>query len=115
MVDSSESIGAQNFLLSKKFIVAVLDRLVSEQQINVSDLAGEMTLAVWGLGSPCGDAHSFYLSPPHPPGDQASQLLSSDPSVRWQGVRCGCGAVQWRQGPGEVDSWPIRHHYPLGI
>uniref|UniRef100_A0A3B3SDC9 Collagen type VI alpha 1 chain n=1 Tax=Paramormyrops kingsleyae TaxID=1676925 RepID=A0A3B3SDC9_9TELE len=44
VVDSSESIGRQNFLLSKRFIVAVLDRLVSDQQINFDGRESEVAV-----------------------------------------------------------------------
>lgn len=35
IVDSSESIGATNFALAKDFIIAIIDRLVKDQQVKV--------------------------------------------------------------------------------
>lgn len=35
IVDSSESIGASNFAIAKDFIIAVIDRLIRDQQVKV--------------------------------------------------------------------------------
>lgn len=38
IVDSSESIGADNFVLAKEFIIRVVDRLTKDQQLKVTSL-----------------------------------------------------------------------------
>lgn len=51
IVDSSESIGAENFALSKDFIIAVIDRLMRDQQVKVTPFSGFSGLFVKWLAS----------------------------------------------------------------
>uniref|UniRef100_A0A3Q3WJI0 VWFA domain-containing protein n=1 Tax=Mola mola TaxID=94237 RepID=A0A3Q3WJI0_MOLML len=44
IVDSSESIGSSNFALAKDFIVAVIDRLVKDEQVKFSDNESKLSV-----------------------------------------------------------------------
>lgn len=51
IVDSSESIGSSNFALAKDFIVAVIDRLVKDEQVKVTPLTLTVLCTVTALHS----------------------------------------------------------------